>query len=902
MNKKSAQKNQHTSEKCSGSPGLLDRVAPGVAPANGKNDKAAAQLETHDKLLQAIGLGAQILLSGGDDFDSAVNRVLQILGEATNADRVYVWSIHPSPNPEINPELHTTQLYEWSLGAAPQQDLDICTNRPVSEAIPTWIDTFLAGRCVNSLVRDMPLVEQEQLAPQGIISILTQPIMFYGKLWGFIGFDDCQSEHIWSHTEEGILRVAGTLIGTAINNQSTTSALRVSQDRFARIADAAGEVIWALDSNSNFEYISDKVFSLLGYQPEELIGQPWRTVFFSEQEAFDIILTPEDPSIRNRETLFRTRDGQGVWTRTSVVLVFSEDGTRHVYGSSLDVTEMHLAQEQLRSAKEALEAANRHMAELVENATNLAQAANAANDAKGQFLANMSHEIRTPMNAIMGMIDLVMRTDLQPKQREYLQKVDFATKSLLRIINDILDFSKIEAGKLELEHVPFFVDGVVRGVGELMRHRIEEKKLRLYVEIDPALQYQFIGDPLRLNQILTNLLTNAIKFTEQGGITLAARLNSLSDEQVELFFSVRDTGIGLSETAQKSLFSAFTQADTSTTRRYGGTGLGLALCKKLTELMGGEIWVDSEPGKGSDFQFTVCLGVPEDTQRSGPQPASFEEIRIVLAVADSVIRTELHEIVYSLGIHMIVNATSFMELLEIVDGAQYTAPFDLIVMAHDLPGLDLNSAAGLLRKACEEHCPHVIITINPDKQHLVPSELSTTLMSLSPDQAAMYDVIHSLFSDSLLSGIHQLTQQKEQEMMSDFAGSEILLVEDNEINQMVADELLTQSGMKVTIVGNGREALDILDKQTFALVFMDIQMPEMDGLTAARLIREQERFNGLPIIAMTAHAMLEDREKSLRAGMNDHITKPIDSQALFECLIKWLRVSRSGKLRNASPL
>ena len=720
------------------------------------------RLATRDRLLQATSQAAQVLLSGGKDFADSMNEVLAILGKATDVDRVYVWSIHPSPNPEINSELHTTQLYEWSLGAEPQQDLDICTNRPVSEAIPTWIDTFMSGRCVNNLVKNMPVLEQEQLSPQGIISIMTAPIIFNGELWGFIGFDDCHSEYIWSELEENILRAAGMIVGAAIHNH--------------RINDA-------------------------------------------------------------------------------------------------------------------LEEANAQLAAAAEIARNLAEEAKQANEAKSDFLANMSHEIRTPMNAIMGILQMVLRMPISPRQAiQHLEKIDFSTKALLRIINDILDFSKIEAGMLDMEKIPFYVEDVIRGVIDLTKHRVEEKGLAMFFEKDPEIQGQYLGDPLRLSQVLTNLCTNATKFTSEGHITVAAKLQEKNDTEATLLFSVTDTGIGISPDQQQRIFSAFTQADTSITRRYGGTGLGLALCKKLTQLMGGDIWCESEADKGSTFSFSIRLGLVNSESRHDAQSRAFEELNVLIVESAATSRSKLYESLHSMGCRMLEKASTIDHALEKAGVADAGRPFDLIVFEHGQKDAEKFYRLSPYSDPDNQISTPAFVLIEDEERPAQDFPNVATSVIMSPvNPSSLYEAI------AILQNPYMRELREELKRMKPYAKNRILLVEDNEINQLVANEILIQADLVVSIANNGKEALEALERDEYDLVLMDIQMPEMDGLAATRLIRQQKELNWLPIIALTAHAMKEDRQKSMDAGMNAHMTKPINDQELFSCLAEWL--SKGHKAR-----
>lgn len=837
-------------------------------------------LQRRDLLLQSTSWAAQQLLSGNANFDGTVNNVLEILGHATGVDRVYVWSIHPSPHPELNPELHTTQLYEWSEGAEPQQDSDICTNRPVSEAIPTWIDTFLAGKCVNNLVKDMPRLEREQLEPQGIISIMTAPIIFHGELWGFIGFDDCRSEYIWTEPEEHILRAAGTLIGTAIHNQRINAALHESQARFRMVEEATGEVIWSIDSDSRLSYLSEKVTPVLGYAPEELLGEHIRRLLVAPEEV-SFKASPENDILRNAEVRVRCKDGSVKWMRSSCKFAFDETGKMlQGFGGSMDVTEVRKAHEEVKRARDALEKANMRLAEAAETANQLAREAHTANLAKGEFLANMSHEIRMPMNAIMGMAHLVLRTELKPRQREFLEKIDFASKSLLRVINDILDFSKVDAGKMELEEAPFNVEDILRGVNDLVEHRTKEKGLSLAIDIAPEVRGEYLGDSLRLAQVLTNLCTNAVKFTAEGGITVAAKLQGEEDGKAILHFTVADTGIGLTEEQRAKLFTPFTQADTSTTRRYGGTGLGLALCKKLVRLMGGDIRCESAPGAGSAFYFTCRFGKVSQERRASKGPESFNDMRVLAAFPDEKAYAGFYDLLYSLGCRTIMRAGNADE---IASAAASAAAPDLLALSGD------HADAERIRNALEADPNFLqgvpVLFIGGAGALPFPSAHA---LRHPVTQSSLFNGMLEIFDRDLGLATQSREQKFERDIIGKYAGRKILLVEDNEINQLVAEGILKQAGLDVTLAGNGAEALDLLHEQEFDLVLMDIQMPEMDGLTATGKLRREKRFAALPIIAMTAHAMNEDRQKSLAAGMNAHITKPIDSVELFQTIAEWL--------------
>ncbi|WP_169726970.1 ATP-binding protein [Desulfovibrio cuneatus] len=827
-----------------------------------------------------------MLLSEEDNFDVVINQVLGLLGEATNVDRVYIWSIHPSPNPSVNPELHTTQLYEWSVGAEPQQDSEICTNRPVSEAIPTWIPTFIAGHCVNNLVRNMPWEEQEQLSPQGIISILTAPIFFHGELWGFIGFDNCHSEHMWSEPEESILRAAGTLVGTAIHKRLVNQALLQSQQRFYNVAEATGEVLWTLDSQHRIAYISERVQSVLGYAPQELIGKDWRVLLANaSQYTHNPFLQNASPVFKEISIQMLHKNGSLRWMRTSAKSVFDLAGNIiETNGTSLDITEVHEANDRLRQANEALEEANTNFAMAASKASTLALEAQQANKAKGDFIANMSHEIRTPMNAIMGIMHLVLRTELSEKQRNYLDKIDFASKALLHTINDILDFSKVDSGKLEMEHIPFSVEDIMVRAHDMVHASATEKNLHLTMNIATPTGICYLGDPLRLNQVLTNLLTNAIKFTDKGTITMEVSIKEECNGERTLHFSVQDSGIGISKEHMVTLFDAFYQADTTATRRYGGAGLGLTLCKNLVTLMGGDIRCESTLGQGSTFHFTARFPIVENS--SGTTMGGLGELKILILSPDGAEGALLRELLHSFGCQQVVLATSLavVQSLPISTGA---GEFSLIFISDKLKG-SLHTIAEQL-VAGQPHVVPIIMALAREANPLEAEEPIHAVLHNPLSQSSLYESIIRAFGNMLHRSGRQEEDNRIHQLTQGLSGKRILLAEDNDLNQMVAEDLLTQYGLGLHIANNGAEAIRALEQQPFDLVLMDIQMPEMDGLTATKKIREQIRFASLPIVAMTAHAMQEDKQKSLHAGMNDHITKPINALELFTCLARWLK-------------
>jgi two-component system, sensor histidine kinase and response regulator len=526
------------------------------------------------------------------------------------------------------------------------------------------------------------------------------------------------------------------------------------------------------------------------------------------------------------------------------------------------------------------------------------QAAEDATKAKSEFLANMSHEIRTPMNAVIGMAHLALKTDLTPKQLDYLNKIQSSANSLLGIINDILDYSKIEAGKLDMEAVEFDLSKTLDNVANVITVKAKEKEnLEVLFNLDTKVPNFLVGDPLRLNQILVNLGNNAIKFTEQGEIVLTTKIIEKSNDKVTLQFSMRDTGIGMSEQQQAKLFQAFSQADTSTTRKYGGTGLGLTICKRLVNMMGGEIGVESESGEGTSFSFTVNFGLGKDTvERSFVPVPDLKHLKVLVVDDNATSRNILQDILESFSFEVYLSASG-QEAIEEIERADKDEPFRLVVMDWKMPGMDGLEASNRIKTHKElNNIPSIILVTAYGKEGLMrqADKIGLNGFLLKPVSSSMLfdSVMHAMGKGKKDQSVISREKDKQPEEFKAIAGAKVLLVEDNEINQQVAQEILQGAGLIVTVVNDGQEGVNAAMQHPYDVILMDIQMPVMDGYTASREIRNlKSEIRNVPIIAMTAHAMAGDENKSLEAGMNGHVTKPIDPDQLFSTLQKWIKPS-----------
>ncbi|BFM09993.1 hypothetical protein R50072_01460 [Simiduia litorea] len=680
----------------------------------------------------------------------------------------------------------------------------------------------------------------------------------------------------WSNIDKRFASTIADALGIHYVRTRLTKKLIDSEQRFREAMETTQDGIWEWNLESNTVYLSPGLLRIAGYEADEVPHNGKTLAGFSHPDELPRIRAEMEKLKRNEipfeEGLLRWvhKSGRTVWVFGRARCVERDDAgnIKRLAAVVSDHTRIIKQQEALEEARKI---------------------ADAANTAKTEFLARMSHEIRTPMNAILGMAHLAKDTALDEQQSAYLDHIDQAAHSLLHIINEILDFSKIEAGKLSLEHLPFKFETLFDQLDKLLSLKASEKGLELLFQPDPEIPEYLEGDSLRIGQILTNLVTNAIKFTEFGQILVKSRLLDLEADRIRIKFSVHDSGIGITDAQLVQLFNPFTQADGSTTRRFGGTGLGLSICKRLVNLMGGEIRVDSTENVGSCFEFEINLLPCTDGALPSQAIPKLSTLRTLIVDDNPTALEVINATAKSLKLdtHVLSNGKSALSAVENNDNQ-----YDLILMDYAMPDMDGVSTSKAIKQLPQKSPPMIIMVSACDREQIMTAEnqgIIDGFVSKPVTQSRLYNAITRVLGTQPSPEVSAASDEKNWPQLE---GAQVLLVEDNPVNQKVAQGLLKKQRVITTIANNGQEAIDILlahDPGYFKAVLMDVEMPLVDGYQATQFIRQKPQFHALPIIAMTAHAMKSDQQKCLDAGMNAFVHKPIKPAVLYDTLASQIR-------------
>jgi len=816
--------------------------------------KMMREIEYKDTLLSTVNDVAAILLrSETESFEADLYRCMGMMADSVNVDRVYIWKNHVR-----NGMLYGTQLYEWSEGAKPQQGGEYAVNIPYGEASPRWKELLSQGQCINNIVADMPPEERGHLTPQNVLSILVVPVFLRDQFWGFVGFDDCHQERLFSKDEESILRSGSLLIANALLRNEMTRSIHTAVSKLEAVIDHYAGVIWCVDQNKIITQFNGLHLREVGLTPDDLIGKKLDDARQSVRFA-DIVEQVEKTFDEGPQDWISEIDGR--MYRAHTTPVYKDNGhVTGVVGSLENITDTIRLQKELETAVELAQAASR---------------------AKSAFVAHMSHEIRTPMNVIAGMTELVLREDVPAAIYEHVLNIKHAGANMLSLVNDILDFSKIEAGSMEIASSEYALTSLIHDVLIIIRMKVSEKPVLFTANIDCNIPNRLVGDETRVRQVLLNVLDNAAKYTAEGFISLTVT-GEVNGDTVVLTAEISDSGIGIRKEDMDQLFADFVRFDGERNRSVQGTGLGLNITKNLCRAMGGKISVRSEYGVGSTFTIIIPQKIKSHDEKFARVSAP-DTKQVLLYETRQVYAGSIARSLDNLGVCCtpVKTLKAFHEELK-----RRAYPF---VFVSSL----LSESAG-----------QMIGELRPDTKLVLLTEFG--------EAPALRDVrtlafpVHCASIANILDDIEDsiFYNESSREAARFIAPSaSILVVDDMHTNLKVAEGLMLPYQMEVDICESGEEAIEHVRNKRYDIIFMDHMMPGMDGIEATKRIRslgeESGYFASVPIIALTANAVSGVKQMFLQNGMDDFLAKPVDVQKLHGLLEKWIPAGKKEKFRNA---